>query len=224
MSTPDTAKSNAVKSEQLLGVILAGGQSRRMGGGDKFLKKIKDVTILNMVIDRFSPQVPSLIISANGDVERLSAYGLPVVKDPIENYAGPLAGILSAMIWAETHQPEKTHILSVAADTPLFPLNYSEKMLETASALPNDTIILAKSQGRHHPIFGLWPVSLKDDLATNLDNGLRKIRAWTDACNNASIEFDDIEINDHITDPFFNINEPSDFQIFENLVSNHLVD
>lgn len=205
---------NNLSKDLVTGVILAGGKSSRMGGGDKFLKSVNNKPILELIVDRFSKQCETIIISANGDLDRLKSYNKPIVKDPLDNYAGPLAGILAAMQWSKKNKPEHTHILSVAADTPLFPMDYVEKLITHAHEVHPQSIILAKSRGWHHPIFGLWPVSLQQDLEIQLNNGLRKIRAWTETHPNDSLEFDDITINNSQIDPFFNINDQSDFDKF----------
>lgn len=207
-------KPSNLSANQITGVILAGGQSRRMGGGDKFLKKVANKTILDHVINQFSKQCETLIISANGDHSRLETFNLPIVKDPIDDDMGPLSGILAAMLWSQSNTPSHTHILSVAADSPLFPLNYSDNMLKRANGFEKNAIILAKSRGRHHPIFGLWPIEYVNDLQSFLETGGRKIRAWTDTQPNETIEFPDLLINDKNIDPFFNINEPEDLETF----------
>jgi molybdopterin-guanine dinucleotide biosynthesis protein A len=207
-------KPSYLSENQITGVILAGGQSRRMGGGDKFLKKVANKTILEHVINQFSKQCNTLIISANGDHSRLENFNLPIVKDPIGEDMGPLSGILAAMLWSQSNKPSHTHILSVAADSPLFPLNYTDNMLKRANEFETQAIILAKSRGRHHPIFGVWPIESANDLKSFLETGGRKIRAWTDTKPNGTIEFPDLLINDNIIDPFFNINEPEDLKTF----------
>lgn len=212
----------SITNRTITGVILAGGQSTRMGGGDKFLKEVAGKTILETVIEQFTPQCSTLIISANGDLNRLSAFKLPIIKDTIKEQvgkeqAGPLAGVLAAMLWSKENQPHHTHILSVAADSPLFPINYSQQMINHANALDEEAIILAKSNGWHHPIFGLWPVSLANDLEIQLKAGVRKIRAWTNTHANSVVEFENQLINGEGIDPFFNINNPEDFELYEKL-------
>ena len=211
-----------ITNRTITGVILAGGQSTRMGGGDKFLKEIAGKSILETVIEQFTPQCSTLIISANGDLNRLSAFKLPIIEDTIKEQvgkeqAGPLAGVLAAMLWSKENQPQHTHILSVAADSPLFPGNYSQLMINHANALDEEAIILAKSNGWHHPIFGLWPVSLANDLEIQLKAGVRKIRAWTNTHANSVVEFENQLINGEEIDPFFNINNPEDFELYEKL-------
>lgn len=207
-------KPSYLSANEITGVILAGGQSRRMGGGDKFLKKVANKTILEHVINQFTKQCETIIISANGDLSRLESYNLPIVKDPIGEDMGPLSGILAAMLWSQSNKPTHTHIVSVAADSPLFPLNYTDNMLKHANELESNSIILAKSRGRHHPIFGLWPIECATVLQSFLKTGGRKIRAWTDTQPNGTVEFPDLLINETSIDPFFNINEPEDLETF----------
>ena len=85
--------------ELIGGIILAGGQSTRMGGGDKCLKMLGGKTLISRIIERVSPQISALILNANGNPSRFSDYDLPVVPDVIGDYAGPLAGILTGMEW-----------------------------------------------------------------------------------------------------------------------------
>ncbi|GJM01311.1 MAG: molybdenum cofactor guanylyltransferase [Methyloligella sp.] len=219
-------KRPTLNNNMITGVILAGGQSTRMGGGDKFLKEINGKTILSLVIEKFEKQCSSVLISANGNPERLEAYNKPIIKDPIieaepttnkeveGTLAGPLAGILAAMNWTKENQPGHTHILSVAADSPLFPDDFSKKMIHHSNDLNENSIILAKSGGWHHPIFGLWPIELASDLETQLNAGVRKIRAWTSTHPNSAIEFEEQNIKGTKIDPFFNINKPEDFDTF----------
>jgi len=215
-----------LSKDMITGVILAGGQSTRMGGGDKFLKEVAGKTILSSVVENFDKQCSSLIISANGDPSRLNAYNKPIIQDPIitksnkepeDNLAGPLAGILGAMKWTIGNKPNHTHILSVAADSPLFPDDFTQKMINHANSLNERAIILAKSGGWHHPIFGLWPIELASDLEAQLNAGVRKIRAWTNTHPNSAIEFEDLHFNGATIDPFFNINKPEDFETFKQL-------
>lgn len=235
MNQPDTTP--MLTSDHTIGVILAGGQSSRMGGGDKFLKPVHNTNMLYLVRDRFTTQIQTILLSANEPLERLRFINLPIITDPPILSAsqqkntnpgqpsGPLAGILAAMIWAEKYtnpstNTKPTHIISIGADTPFFPNQYVSSLLTEANKHSPDTIILAKSHGRYHPIFGLWPVSLRADLQKKLNEGLRKIRAWTDSHNNAAIEYEDITFAGQKIDPFFNVNNPDDFTMLENLLSN----
>ncbi len=195
----------------IAGVVLAGGLARRMGGGDKTLKTIGGRPMLAMVIERIAPQVSALAINANGDPARFTAFDLPVIADTIGGFAGPLAGILAGMVWARANHPGCRYLASVAGDTPFFPADLVAK-LAAGCGEAEDTIALAASANGVHPVFGLWPVALADDLEDFLTKGdTRKILAFTDAYVRRNVPFDDIELaGDEPVDPFFNINAPQD--------------
>src|SRR5579863_6790387 len=106
---------------KIAGVLLAGGQSQRMGGGDKCLRLLADRPILAHVIERARPQVEALVLNANGDPARFAAFGLPVVADDIAGFAGPLAGVLAGLDWAAANVPGVTHVASFATDAPFLP-------------------------------------------------------------------------------------------------------
>lgn len=197
------------------GVILAGGRSSRMGGGDKFLLPLAGTTMLSLVKERIVNQLNSVIISANGDTTRLSPYKLPIVKDEIEGFAGPLAGIHAALSWTIENRPTSTHCLSVAADTPFFPTDFAARMAQEAEKRGTDHIIIATSNGRHQPGFALWPVAAKKPLQLALRNGTRKIRAFTDSMPNTTLRFENFKCGDNEVDPFFNVNKPEEFALCE---------
>ena len=191
------------------GVILAGGLARRMGGGDKGLLQLGDRTLLEHVIARIAPQVSNLVLNANGDPARFADYELPVISDCAEDFAGPLAGVLASLDWAAGQGEE--NIVTVAADTPFFPTDLVS-VLADARAKAGTQIALASTQGsvpgqHRHPTFGLWPVSLRDDLRQSLRDGVRKVVAWTDEHGCASAEFPAIDY-----DPFFNVNTLQDLE------------
>ena len=194
-----------------LGVILAGGLARRMGGGDKSLLSLgASSRVLDQVIARLGAQVDQMVLNANGDPERFDEFGLPVVADSLDGFLGPLAGVLAGLDYAAEHGFD--HIVSVAADTPFFPTNLVSA-LETASKHMDVPIALAatKIEGEktvRHPTFGLWPVALRDDLRSALQDGLRKVVLWTDQHGAETHVFESGDI-----DPFFNINTPEDLEL-----------
>lgn len=194
-----------------LGVILAGGLARRMGGGDKSLLSLgASCRILDLVIARLGAQVDQMVLNANGDPARFGEFGLPVVADSLDGFLGPLAGVLAGLDYAAEHGFD--HIVSVAADTPFFPTNLVSA-LDTASIHMDVPIALAATKiegGRtvRHPTFGLWPVALREDLRSALQDGLRKVVLWTDQHGAETHVFDSGEI-----DPFFNINTPEDLEL-----------
>lgn len=192
-----------LRRDDIGGVLLAGGLSRRMGGGDKCLLDFNGGKLLEQVITRLEPQVGSMIINANGAPERFSGFGLPVVADPVGDYAGPLAGVLAGMRWGVSQ--EMTAVVTVATDAPFFPADLVSR-LASVRAGSDSCIVMAASGGRTHPVFGLWPVALADDLEEALRSGVRKVLAWTDRHESKVCSFD---FNDGV-DPFFNANKPDD--------------
>ena len=201
-------------NEQNVGVLLAGGQSRRMGGGDKCLRPLGDRTILEHVIDRIRPQVGPLILNANGDPNRFQSYGLPVVADVVDGFAGPLAGVLTGLRWAEINAPQCEWLLSVPTDAPFVPKNLATSLRREISA-QGAQLACATSRGRTHPVVALWPVALADALEQALvGEDIRKIDRWTARYRLVEVSFDDIDV-----DPFFNANRPEDLAIAERLLA-----
>src|SRR6056297_1836179 len=185
-----------------LGVILAGGQATRMGGGDKGLLALGEGVILDHVLARLGPQVGAVALNANGNPARFAAFGLPVLPDPIADYPGPLAGVLAGLDWAAGEGAE--HIVTAAADTPFFPPDLVPGLLSAAER-QGKPIALARTENGRHPTFGLWPVALRDDLRDALTDGLRKVVLWTDKHGTAMADFPT-----GVFDPFFNVNTPED--------------
>ncbi|MEM9320091.1 MAG: molybdenum cofactor guanylyltransferase MobA [Pseudomonadota bacterium] len=178
-----------------LGVILAGGQARRMGGGDKGRLMLGAHSLIEHVINRLRPQVSRMALNANGDPTRFGDLGLPVLADSIADHPGPLAGVLAGLDWAASQGAAS--IVTVAADTPFFPRDLVAR-LEAAGPLA----LAADGNGRH-PTFGHWPVALREDLRDALTSGQRKIVVWTDSHHAGEAMFPG-------EDAFFNINTPDD--------------
>lgn len=188
-----------------LGLILAGGLARRMGGGDKALIEIGGRTILDRVIETMTPQCDALLINANGDPARFAGFGLPIIPDDVPDFAGPLAGILAGLDWAAMHRPNIAWMASVPGDCPFLPADLVAK-LHAARAEADMPLACAKSGDWRHPVAGLWPVTLRADLRHALVNeGLHKIEIWTARHGIAIAEWPDRPV-----DPFFNVNTPED--------------
>lgn len=203
-------------ANNIIGGVLAGGLSRRMGGADKSMMMIEGQSLIERVIGRLSPQVDTLIVNANGDHSRFSTIKHPIISDQIDGFAGPLAGIHAMLKYTRQNHPSCTHLASVAADTPFFPTDFVEKALSklNQSNDRNATIILAKSDHHLHPVFGLWPVSLVNSLQNFLENAqTRKVLAFVDQHHNVEVEFALNRDHNSIRDPFFNINEPQDLDL-----------
>lgn len=202
---------------QIVGVVLAGGLSRRMGGGDKGLEVLGPATLLHEVVRRVRPQVEMLVLNANGDPARFAALGLPVVPDTIDGYVGPLAGVLAAMRWASRNAPAATHVLSVSNDAPFLPQDLAER-LESALRGGDARIALARSAGELHPVIGLWSIDLAGDLEATLRSGARKVRAWAARHGAVSVDFPLLRVGDQAVDPFFNANTPAELAEARRLV------
>lgn len=176
-----------------------------MGGGDKCLRTLGGESLLARAIARADPQVGTLVLNANGDPTRFAGYGLPVIHDVVEGYAGPLAGVLSGLEWAAAKRPDVAHVATMPTDAPFFPDDFVSRLADAVRREGAD-LACAASGGRSHPVFGLWSVRLKDDLrAALVGEGLRKIDAWTARYRLATVEFAAGAI-----DPFFNVNTPED--------------
>jgi len=189
----------------ILGLVLAGGLARRMGGGDKARIRIGGKTILERVLARLAPQCGSMILNANGDPARFVDTGLPVVPDTVPGFAGPLAGILAGLDWAAANAPQVTDVVSVPGDCPFLPPDLVPR-LEQARKAADLPLACARSGDWRHPVIGLWPVGLRGDLRTALvEDDLRKIEAWTARHGVAIADWPAVPI-----DPFFNVNTPED--------------
>ena len=188
-----------------LGVILAGGLARRMGGGDKTMRAIAGRPILDHVIERLAPQCASLILNANGDPARFGAWGLPVVPDDVPDFAGPLAGVLAALDWTALHHPAIEWVVSVAADCPFLPRDLVTRM-QTERAMVAAELAVAASGDQSHPVVGLWKVSLREALRHALVvEECRKIDRWTARYKLVTTQWPVTPV-----DLFFNANTPDD--------------
>jgi len=198
----------------VVGLLLAGGLARRMGGGDKRLRTLGGRPILDHVIARLRPQLRRLLLNANGDPARFAAYGLPVAGDAVPDFAGPLAGVLAGLDWAAAHAPDCPWVASVPTDAPFLPRDLVARLLAAVAAAGAE-MACAASAGRAHPVAGLWPVARRDDLRRALcDEAVRKVDVWTARYRLAVVEFPVGAV-----DPFFNANRPEDLAEAERLLA-----
>ena len=195
-------------------ILLAGGQARRMGGGDKNLMMLAGKPVLQHVLDRMDFNGRPVMINANGNPSRYAEFGLPVCADVIDGYAGPLAGIVTGLEWVLANHPTCTHVISIATDAPFLPddLIYRlEASLNATNGTAHHTvadIAQAMSFNRRHPVFAIWPVALTTALRhAMIDDGLRKIDDFTDRYRCVTVEFTGQP------DPFLNLNRPGDFDL-----------
>ncbi len=199
-------------TNKLVGVLLAGGLARRMGGGDKPMRQIGGRTILERVIVRLRPQCDDLILNANGDPARFAAFGLPVVADTVEDFPGPLAGILAALDWTAAHRPGVSLVFSAAADCPFLPRDLVARLSE-ALVNENAQLAVAASGDQSHPVIGLWRVALRDELRHALvQEDVRRIDRWTARYKLATVTWPTEPL-----DPFFNANTMDDIAEAERL-------
>jgi len=198
-----------------LGVVLAGGLARRMGGGDKPLRNLGGRPLLDHVLARLRPQAAALLLNANGDPARFTAWGLPVVADGVPDYPGPLAGILAALDWTADRRPELSWVVSVPGDCPFIPADLVAR-LHAARGAAEVPLACARSGSWTHPPIGLWPVALREELRAALLAGERKIDRWTARHGCAEAAWPDQPL-----DPFFNSNTPEELALAESLLRDH---
>jgi len=200
--------------DHIVGVVLAGGLSRRMfadrgGSGDKALLDLAGRSMIGHVIEKLAAQTRCVIVNANGDPGRFQSLGCPVVADTVDGFVGPLAGVLAGMRWAASHHPDASHIVTASADAPFLPDDLAVRLRQAADSKPG-AIAMARSNGEIHPVIGVWPVALADDLEVALRSGVRKVLAWTDRHGTLPVDFGPVTIGGRTVDPFFNANTPAE--------------
>jgi molybdenum cofactor guanylyltransferase len=201
----------------VVGVLLAGGRSSRMGGGDKCLRMLGGRTILARIIDRLTPQVSDIVINANGDASRFAVFGVPVVADSIVGYAGPLAGVHAGLEWVKANRPGVGHVVTMATDTPFFPADLVRQLLQVSD--DSSALRIATSAAGTHHVIGLWPITFAAALEVSIKLGERKVGAWTKAQGAIEVFFPPVDVAGQSVDPFFNINAPEDLASAEALLS-----
>ncbi len=207
-----TSPPSSSPNQTTAGILLAGGRSSRMGGGDKPLLDLGGVPILARVIASLRPQCDALLINANGDPARFAAYGLPIVADNVPDYAGPLAGILAGLDFIAAYLPEARFAVSVAGDTPFLPSDLVAR-LHLAREQDDTELACARSSGRAHPVVALWPIAIREDLRKALVG--EDIRKVTRFLERHSLTYADWPVEPF--DPFLNINEPADIKAAEEI-------
>lgn len=201
-----------MKSETV-GVVLAGGRSTRMGGGDKCLRDLGGRPILAHIVERARGQVDALVLNANGDPARFAPFDLPVAADTIDGFAGPLAGVLAGLDWAAANRPAAAWVASFASDAPFFPRDLVARMLAAVDGNTAD-MACAASGGQAHPVFGLWPVAARGALrAAMTEERIFKVDRWTARYRLVTVEYDVAPF-----DPFFNANSPDDLETARRMV------
>lgn len=206
-----------MQSANIMGVVLAGGRSQRMGGREKALIDLAGEPMLAHILQRFGPQVGALAINANGDPERFTTFSLPVIADLVPDFPGPLAGILAGLRWAIAARSGATHIATVSSDAPFIPLDLVARLAEAAMAAGGG-IAVAQSSGKPQPVVGLWPLGIADELEATLATGERRVHRWVEMQGSEIVDFAPMEIGGRTIDPFFNVNTPADLAEAETLM------
>jgi molybdopterin-guanine dinucleotide biosynthesis protein A len=197
-----------------LGAILAGGLARRLGGGDKALRTVGSRTVLARLVDRVAPQVTRLILNANDDPRRFDDLAMPVVADGLPDHPGPLAGVLATLEWSAAFHPAIEWVVTVPGDAPFLPRDLVVR-LHAGRQNGDTSFACAASQGRTHPVVGLWPVSVRDELRSAVaSDGIRKIDTFTRRYSCSVVEWPTTPV-----DPFFNVNTPEDLTEATRLVT-----
>lgn len=198
---------------RVCGLLLAGGQSRRMGGGDKCLLTLGGQTLLDHVARRVAPQVGPMVLNTNSDAALFTEYRMPVVPDTVPGFAGPLAGVLTGLEWTARQAPDCSWVASFACDAPFAPVDLVARLLAVVAS-ENADMACAVSNDRDHPVFAVWPVRLAAELRHAITvEDVRKVDAWTGRYRLARAVFPTDPV-----DPFFNINRPEDLDAAESLL------
>ena len=201
-----------MNENNILGVILAGGKSRRFGE-DKSKIKLGNKTLLEHVIDKVEKEFSELLIISNNQNFSFTSKKIFLVQDFIKGQLGPLIGVLSAMKWIELNKKNYKWIATFPCDTPFFDIKIIE-YLKTKSFETKKKLVFLKSAEKRHNIFGLWSLDLKEILENDINNNIRKVEIWAD-----KIGSDIINIEKGKFDSFLNINTKDDLEIAKKKLS-----
>jgi molybdopterin-guanine dinucleotide biosynthesis protein A len=204
-----------VVSTEIVGVVLAGGRSTRMGGREKALLALAGAPMPSHILKQFAPQVARVAINANGDPARFAAFGLPVIADHMPDHPGPLAGILAALRWASSEGASR--VATVSSDAPFIPADLVSRLAE-ASAATGGGIAVARCEGQVHPLAALWPVYISGELERALATGERRVQRWVEMQEPRIVDFSPVRIGARAIDPFLNVNTPADLAEAETLM------
>jgi len=196
--------------KSIVGVLLAGGLGRRMGGGDKGLVPLAGRPLISFASDSLAPQVGALVLNANGDPARFSILELPAVADESTDFPGPLAGVLAALKWMARAMPHSALLASLPADVPFAPPDLVVRLARALSRHPEARVAVAQSRGRRHHVTGLWRRSAACEIEAALAQGHRKAETMVDRLGAVAVPFADIVIGGRAVDPFFNVNTRED--------------
>jgi molybdenum cofactor guanylyltransferase len=197
---------------KIIGAVIAGGQSTRMGGDEKAFLTLAGKGILDLVIGRFEPQVDQLVINANGDAARFSDFGLQVVPDVLTSLTTPLAGLHAALKFTAQHDGDI--LVTCPSDTPFLPIDLSAQLI---SAAHNNGAAIAVSGAQQHYIVGAWKIALLNDLETVISrDAVFRVKDWVARVSASPVKWPDVPL-----DPFFNVNTRDDLRAAELIVRTH---
>jgi len=197
-----------MSSPIIAGVVLAGGRSTRMQGRDKSFLSLKGKALIDRVIERATPQVEYLFISTNASGPQYQALGLPLVPDSVQDYAGPLAGLLSCMELVTAKYPDISYLVSLPVDSPFYPTDLVERLVQALES-QSASIAIPRFRGQGHWVFGLWSMQLLADLRHQLTVlQQHKVQDFIATQQHCWVDFDALG-----EDPFFNINNPDDLAL-----------
>lgn len=195
-----------IHSEQITGLILAGGRAQRMGGIDKGLIPFHGKPLIESAISRLKPQVSSIIINANRNITKYAHYGYPVIMDETPDFSGPLAGFSIGLKHCKT-----PYLLTAPCDSPLLPNNLAEKMVIELEVNNLDLVYASSIEGGKvwaQPVFCLMRSNLQDSLNIFLSKGDLKIDRWFKDLNSGTTVFEDVTA-------FANVNTPQELEALE---------
>ena len=200
-----------MSENNILGVVLAGGRSKRFGN-DKTVAKLGNKTLLDHTIEKIEKNFHEILIVSNNEKLEINKKNIFSTKDLIEGYLGPLVGVLTAMVWIEKNKKNYNWIATFPCDTPFF----DEYLINKIKNFPKKSekkLFFLKSGSRRHNIFGLWSLELKETLLEDINNGHRKVEEWANKVGSEIIEIDDKnEYN------FLNINTKEDLEKAKNKI------
>ncbi len=194
-----------INKKKIIFVILAGGKSKRFGGGFKTFSKINNKSIFNRILEKLKKNEIEILINANQNHEEFQKSKLPIIKDKKEGFLGPLAGIHSSITWCLNEYKDKEWIFTVPSDTPFLPENLLDKFCKKIEE--NVEILVARSNNRVHPVISMWNLNLLNSLEREFSQKNRKIMTWVQKHN-----FDYVDFDYKNFDPFFNINTINDLK------------
>lgn len=205
-------------TKRIGGVLLAGGLSRRMGGGDKALSALAGRPLVQHIAERLEPQVDTLVVNANGDPARFAFLGLPVVPDETSDFPGPLAGVLAALHWFARKGSGTGAVVSVAGDAPFIPRDLVSRLADALTTHKDARVAVAQSRGRRHHVIGLWRLEAAGEITAALERGERRVETMVDRLGAVAVPFGDIHAGGEAVDPFFNVNTPEDLSFADGIL------